>query len=388
MYEFITNKLHSQTTPIALIVVGLGFMGFGFISYLKHIQGIRVSVLITRRVNDSARLLTQKGFKVKIVSGKNQINKYANKNFICISDNLNIINSYKNKIVLEMTGSIGYGCEVALRAINSGKDLVTMNVELQATVGSKLLSIANKEGVLITDTIGDQPGSLARMIYESRLMGFEVLIAGNIKRYLDKHATNKKMAPWAKDKGLNVTQTTSFTDGTKQALEMSLVANYFQMGLMKNMAGPSVKEIKDTLNSFNLNNIPRKGIVDYIVGKNLFPGIFLVVKHKDKNQQKYLRYLSLGEGPYYVLFEPYHLCHLEILETILGVLFFKSVTINNSTRPKVQTIAIAKSNLPKNKILSGIGGDDVYGQIALISKTGNYLPVGLAENARLKRDLK
>ena len=59
-----------------------------------------------------------------------------------------------------------------------------------------------------------------------------------------------------------------------------------------------------------------------------------------------------------------------------------------NVRTKVQTIAIAKSNLPKNKILSGIGGDDVYGQIALISKTGNYLPVGLAENARLKRDLK
>ena len=389
MKEFVIKKLSNQKNPIDLIVVGLGFMGFGFISYLRFIPDIRVTVLITRRVKESAKYLKQKGFKIKIIDSANKISYYANKGYICVSDNLEIINRFENQVVVEMTGSIGYATDVALRTLTSKKHLITMNSELEATVGSELLKIANDNSVLITDVIGDQPGSLARMINESKLMGFNVLIAGNIKRYMDKHATNEKMAPWAKDKGLSVTQTTSFTDGTKQALEMTLVANYFQMNLIKNgMEGPKIGKIQEALTSFDFRKIPRGGVVDYVIGKQLFPGIFLVVDHKDKNQHKYLRYLSLGEGPQYILFEPYHLCHLEILETILGVIFFKDITINNGIKPVAQTVATAKFDLKMGKVLKGIGGDDVYGQISFADDAKDFLPIGLTENAILNRDLK
>ena len=264
-----------------------------------------------------------------------------------------------------------------------------MNPELQATIGTKLKELADAKNVIITDVVGDQPGSIANLIAKARLMGFKVRMAGNMKRYLDVHATQEKMAPWAKDKGLAVRQTTSFTDGTKQSIEMNLVGNYFGMGVLRRgMVGPEVSDVKEVLEKFDWNKIPQNGVVDYVIGKKLFPGVFLVAEHKDPNQKKYLRYLGLGDGPRYVLFEPYHLCHLEVIQTIAKVALFGEETINNSISPIAKTIAIAKKNLLKGQKLDGIGGDCVYGMIDNIEDAKDLLPVGLSHDVIVKSDLK
>ncbi len=117
----------------------------------------------------------------------------------------------------------------------------------------------------------------------------------------------------------------------------------------------------------------------------LFPGVCVVVAHHDSHQAKYLRYLGLGEGPRYVLFEPYHLCHLEVVHTIAKVIFFGQETINNSLNPKIKCYAVAKFDLKKEEVLDGIGGDRAYGTIDTIEAVQNYLPMGLSHGAVLKR---
>ncbi|KKS24136.1 MAG: Oxidoreductase domain protein [Microgenomates group bacterium GW2011_GWC1_41_8] len=183
--------------------------------------------------------------------------------------------------------------------------------------------------------------------------------------------------------------TTSFTDGTKQSIEMDLVGNYFGMKVLKRgMVGPEVSDVKEVLTKFDWDNLPREGVVDYVIGKNLFPGIFVVVEHTDPNQKKYLRYLGLGEGPRYVLFEPYHLCHLEVLQTVVKVALFGQETINNSLNPINRTIAIAKQDLFAGQRLDGIGGDTVYGMVDSIENSEGLLPVGLSHHALVKHDIK
>ena len=232
-------------------------------------------------------------------------------------------------------------------------------------------------------------GSLARLINQAKVMGFRVLLAGNMKRFLNRHATQSEMQNWADNKGLSVKQTVSFTDGTKQSIEMNLVANYFNMDILEfGMHGPTVETVHDSLNSFHWDKLPREGIVDYVIGKKLFPGVFLIAEHPDKNQKPYLSYLGLGEGPRYVLFEPYHLCHLEVVQTLAKIFFSKKETINNSTNPKLTTIALAKQDLKKGDMLDGIGGDTVYGTIQTIDKNKGSLPVGLALNCELVNDIK
>lgn len=389
MYDITLDNFKNLKNPIDLIVVGLGFMGFGFISGTRSIPNIRISLLISRRPHDSATYLQKNGIPAVVESDVEKIKQNTKKGKISVSSDLGLISEIPADAVFEVTGTVAYGAEAAIKAIKAKKHLITMNPELQATVGTELKMLADQHKVIITDVVGDQPGSLTRLISQARLMGFEVLLAGNMKRYLDVYATQEKMKPWADDKGLAVRQTTSFTDGTKQAIEMTLVGNYYGMDVVQSgMKGPQVEDVKEVLNHFDWENLPRNGIVDYVIGKSLFPGIFVVAKHKDPNQQKYLRYLGLGEGPYYVLFEPYHLCHLEVTQTLAKVLFSNKETINNSDNPRLTTIAVSKRDIKKGEILDGIGGDLVYGTIEAIEKSKGLLPVGFTFDCVVRKDIK
>lgn len=389
MYDITLDNFKNLKNPIDLIVVGLGFMGFGFISGTRTIPNIRIPLLISRRPHDSAKHLQKNGIPAVVENDIEKIRENTKKGKISISNDLGLISEIPADAVFEVTGTVGYGTEAAVRAIKAKKHLITMNPELQATVGTELKMLADQHKVVITDVVGDQPGSLTRLISQAKLMGFEVLLAGNMKRYLDIYATQEKMKPWADDKGLAVRQTTSFTDGTKQAIEMTLVGNYYGMDIVQGgMKGPQVEDVKEVLNHFDWEKLPKRGVVDYVIGKSLFPGIFIVAKHKDPNQKKYLRYLGLGEGPYYVLFEPYHLCHLEVTQTLAKVLFSNKETINNSGSPRLATIAVAKRDIKMGEVLDGIGGDLVYGTIETADNSKGMLPVGLAYECIVKKDIK
>lgn len=385
----IYNQLNQMSKePIEVVIVGLGFMGFGFLSLTKNSPGVSVPLIISRRPQETVEFLENEGYQAQIEDHPGKIKDLHAKGIIAVSNDLDLIKTYENKIVLEMTGTVDYGTDVALRTVEAGKHLVTMNPELQATVGTQLKELFDQKNLVITDVIGDQPGSLARLIASSKLKGFKTIMAGNMKRYLDRHATQQKMKPWADDKGLAVRQTVSFTDGTKQAIEMTLVANYFGMSLFESgMKGPRVESFDQVLNVFNWDEVPPEGVVDYMIGKTLFPGVFIVAEHEDPHQQKYLRYLNLGDGPRYVLFDSYHLCHLEINETIVNVALYGAATINNGNKPVTTTVALTKFDLKKGTVIDGIGGDTIYGSIRKAATNAEYLPVGIAHGAVLKRDI-
>lgn len=388
MYDLILKKLEKNNKPLDVIVVGLGFMGFGFVSVVKTLKGIRIPLIISRRPDETRIFLEKKGFNARIEENPEKIREYADQGYISISDNLDLIKKYNNEIVIEMTGTVAYGTDVALRVLEAGKHLVTMNPELQATVGTELKKIADKKSLVITDVYGDQPGSLSRLIGNAKMMGFKPLVAGNMKRYMDKHATQVKMKPWADDKGLAVRQTVSFTDGTKQSIEMNLVSNYFGMKILTpGMKGPRIEEFHEAIPAFAGENIPKEGVVDYVIGLKLFPGVFVIAEHTDPHQQKYLRYLNMGDGPRYVLFDAYHLTHLEVPMTIAQVAFFKKEVINNGLNPTTKTVTIAKFDLKKGQRLDGIGGDTVYGQIQLDKESQDNLQVGLTQGVIMKKDV-
>ncbi|MBP9819540.1 hypothetical protein KBC79_02260 [Candidatus Woesebacteria bacterium] len=386
--SILEQQLRNRKNPIEVIQVGLGFMGFGFLSNNQYTKHFRIPLVISRRPEESKQFLLNHGVLALVEDKPAAIRDNAAKNIISVSDNLDLIKELEAPIVFEVTGTVDYGTQVALKTLEAKKHLVTMNPELQATVGTELKKLFDKEKLIITDVVGDQPGSLARLIASTHYKGFKVRLAGNMKRYMDVHATQAKMKPWAEDKGLAVRQTVSFTDGTKQSIEMNLVSNYYGMTISEaGMRGPKVDKFDDVLKSFDWNAIPAEGIVDYMIGINLFPGVFVVAEHTDPQQQKYLRYLNMGDGPRYVLFDSYHLCHLEVGETIARVALFGEETINNGLNPTTKTITIAKQDLVQGQSLDGIGGDTIYGSIRKATTNKDYLPIGVAVGSVLKRDI-
>lgn len=390
MIGLIKKRLESLEKPVDLVLVGLGFMGYGFLRRVMHTPGLRIPLVISRSLERTASFLKAKGLEVCITGDPAIIGKNAEDNIVSLCEDYRIIHALPYQIVVEMTGDVVYGAQVALEACKAGKHLATMNAELHATVGSQILNCANEQGCLVTDLEGDQPGSLATLTGYAELMGFKPLMAGNIKGFLNRCATPESIRDEAVKRGLSPDRATSFADGTKLALEMTLVANYLGMKAARvGMNGPCVEKLEEVLSLFEWDAVPREGWVDYVIGGSLPPGIFLVCEHEDPEQASYLRYLKFGEGPQYLIHKPFHLCHFESILSIARLAFFGEVTINNMTQPTTQTTAHAKKALRPGDVLDGIGGYCCYGLIQNIDAADaqGAVPIGMVKDGVVRQPI-
>ena len=129
------------------------------------------------------------------------------------------------------------------------------------------------------------------------------------------------------------------------------------------------------------------GIVDYVVGAEPAPGVFVIGTHDHPLQKHFLNYYKLGEGPLYCFYTPYHLCHFEVPNTVARAVLFADPAITPSHGPCVDVVTTAKKDLKEGEVLDGIGYYMTYGQAENSDVTikENLLPIGLAEGCRLKR---
>jgi predicted homoserine dehydrogenase-like protein len=131
------------------------------------------------------------------------------------------------------------------------------------------------------------------------------------------------------------------------------------------------------------------GIVDYVVGAAPGPGVFVLGTHEHPTMRHYLNLYKLGEGPLYCFYTPYHLCHFEIHNTVARAVLFGDATLAPIGTPCVEVVTAAKINLKAGETLDGLGEYMTYGLADNydISRAENLLPIGLAEGAKLKRDI-
>lgn len=287
-------------------------------------------------------------------------------------------------LVVACTGDPIYATGVLDFALREGKKVVTMDAETQITTGHYLTSRG-----YITEAEGDQPGSLAALGHDAQQMGFEVLVYGNMKGYLNHDPKPDDMKYWSNKNGISLQQTTSFTDGTKVQIEQTLIANGLNGNiLVTGLLGLTCDDLKAGAEEL-ANKAVKAGIVacDYLLSSKLPAGVFVVGKHTT-NQQDALRYLKMGDGPYYVLTRPYHLCHLEVCKTIRRVLNGGEILINNGLNPKISVATISKRDMvPGERIIRTIGSFDARGIAIKITEFPNHIPIGLVANATVSRKI-
>jgi predicted homoserine dehydrogenase-like protein len=345
-------------------IIGTGFIARGLMLALKYHPELGVSKVLTRRnINEP---LEKFPLDTKVLTNS-------------IED---LIKS--SDLVVECSGDVIYGTEMVEKVLEAGLPVVTMNSELQVVSGTQLA----RKGTLI-EAEGDQPGSLASLDLEVRDMGFEPVVYGNIKRFLNLNPLKDEMEYWSKRQGISLDQVTAFTDGTKVQIEQTLVANGLGSTILcRNLSGIPCKALED--GAYRLGEMADgvgQAISDYVLSATAPAGVFIVAKHQSE-QKPYLEYLKLGEGPYYVIVRPYHLCHLEIPRTIINVLkgYNSRYKFNNGQNPVAQTIAIAKKNIEKGTVLRrGLGSFEVRGEAAKISNFPNAVPIGLLQQATFTR---
>jgi predicted homoserine dehydrogenase-like protein len=290
-------------------------------------------------------------------------------------------------VVVEATGALDYGAKVVLGAIESRKHVISMNAELDATIGPLLHHRAGQSGVVYTISDGDQPGVMLRQIEFVAGMGFEVTAAINCKRNLDVYQNPDVSRGYANRDKTSLAMTTAFGDGTKMQIENAVVAN--ATGLVPDRRG--MHGVETTLErSCNdiMRVLTRRGVVDYTLGGDFGGGIGVIGYADDSEMiQPYMRYSKMGDGPDYFFFRPYHLLHFELPLTIAEVLLDGQRLGGPAVTPVAEVLAIAKRDLRPGEMLDGIGGFTCYGHIDTVMDAEGMLPIGLTEHARLKRSV-
>jgi predicted homoserine dehydrogenase-like protein len=296
--------------------------------------------------------------------------------------------------IIEVTGAVEFGAQVALKAIEHGKHVILMNAELDGTIGPILKVYADKAGVVITNADGDQPGVIMNLYRFVKGLGIKPVLCGNIKGLHDPYRNPTTQEGFARKWGQSPPMVTSFADGSKISFEQAIVANATGMRVaQRGMFGPTVPAgtpIREAAKEFPLEAmVAGSGIVDYVVGAEPSPGVFVLGTHDHPAQKHYLNLYKLGEGPLYCFYTPYHLCHFEVPNTVARAVLLKDAAITPMGAPKVDVVATAKVDLKAGQVLDGIGHYLTYGlcENADVSGDLGLFPIGLAEGCTLKRDI-
>jgi predicted homoserine dehydrogenase-like protein len=239
---------------------------------------------------------------------------------------------------------------------------------------------------------GDQPGVTMNLYRFVKGLGVRPVLCGNVKGLHDPYRNPTTQEGFARQWGQNPYMVTSFADGTKISFEQAVVANATGMTVaQRGMHGPTVEggtHVRDAAALFPPDELLNgDGIVDYVVGAEPAPGVFVLGTHGDPQQQHYLNLYKLGEGPLYCFYTPYHLCHFEVPTTVARAVLFGDAALAPSDGVRVEVVATAKRDLAAGETVDALGGYMTYGlaEKAEVARAENLLPIGLAEGCRLAR---
>lgn len=383
--------------PIRVALVGAGVVGKGLAHQItKHTEGMEIVAISNRNLPEAEKAYRQAGVDhFLVVENTDQLQEALKKGQPAVTENASALCQAEGvDVVVEVTGSFEFAACIALETIQNRKHFVTVNAEMDGTVGPILKVYADKAGVMYTNSDGDQPGVVMNLYRAVKGLGVRPVLCGNIKGLYDPYRNPTTQEGFAKKWGIKAFMATSFADGTKISYEQAITANATGMRVAKRgMHGPIVETgtpIEESVNLYPLDDLlDGPGIVDYVVGAAPSPGIFVLGTVEDEVQKYYLNMYKLGEGPLYCFYRPFHLCHIEVPSTIARAVLLNDATIAPQGAPVVEVISTAKMDLHAGQTLDGMGWYMLYGQCenADATKTQKLLPIGVAEGCILKRNI-
>ena len=384
------ERREKEGRPVRVAVVGTGFMGAGLLRQIRAIRGMTVVAAANRTLEKAVLGLQSAGAgagDISVCNSPEEAQRAVARGEVVTTSDLLLPAAIPDvDVVMEATGNVGVGAAVAMAAIAHGKHIVAANPECQATVGAVIQRRAEEAGVVYSDIDGDQPGLIMNLYTYCTGLGLQAVVAGNCKGVLKRYATPATQARFADENGISPWIATAAADGTKLNLEMAIVANATAM-LPPTRGMTGLTTTVDTL----VEDFGRAGLlsggpsVDYTFG--IESGVFIVARSDDEALRREWRYLKMGDGPYYLFYEPRVLCHFDAPLSAAQAVLYGTPTIAPKGPPSTEVVAIAKTGLAAGTVLDGIGGYHCYGEILGAREASGLLPVGLSEGAVLKRDI-
>ncbi len=386
-------KLADAGKPIRVAMVGAGYMARGIgLQFLTATRGMQLVGVANRTVDRAELVYTQAGVKPERASDSvAAVEHCVASQRPVVTDDLTLLCRAANiDVIIEATGEVEVGARVALEAIRHGKHVVLMNAEVDASVGPILKWHADRAGVIYTYTDGDEPGVAMNLFRFVDSIGYEPVMLGQIKGFLDRYRNPDTQREFAEKHKQKPAMVASFADGSKLALESAMMGNAtgFTPGV-RGMHGHACGHVKDLLKHFGTADFANGGLVDFVLGAEPHTGAFVIGHNDHPVKREYMKYFKMGDGPLYMFYTPYHLPHLQLPHTVARAALFNDATLTPRGAPVCDTVSMAKRDLKAGDTLDGMGGFASYGLVDTYETCARaeYLPIALSLDCRLKRNI-
>ena len=399
---FLHTKLENRKEPIRIAFIGCGKFVSMFLAQYNHLDKIQIDSIVDLNIDRAKKNCINSGLNSSTV---NEIN---------FTNSLDNILDRNIEIFIEATGNPIVGTVHASKIIKNKKNIILVNVEADITCGKYLSDLAIENNVICSMAYGDQPSLILEQIEWARLNGFSVVCAGKGTKY---HPTYEYSTPdtvWGHyglskeraeiESGMNPKMFNSFLCGDKSAIEMCAVSNAANLKCPKNglmFPAIGVYDIaKKMIPKSDGGLIDFEGQVEVIssidfdkkdIPNDLRWGVYIVIKAQNeyvKNCFKDYGMVTDASGNYSAIWRPYHYIGLELAQSIYSIALDNRAT-GFTKNYNADVASYAKKDLKKGDKLDGEGGFCARGRLITSEKSKNekILPLGLTDNAVLKKDI-
>ena len=387
------QKRADEGKPIRVAMVGAGFVARNTALQLIQVTtGMKLVAISNRTISkaercyhdagatDTTRVSTQAAMEDAITKGRPAVTEDPNL----------IYQSGQIDCVIEATGDAEFGTEVAYESVTRGKHVILISAEVDASVGPILKVYADRAGVIITYTDGDEPGVGMNLVRFVESMGCKAVLVGQLKGMLDRYRNPATQAEFGAKYEVTPAIVASFADGSKLNLEAAVMGNATGfVPQIRGMHGHAVPNVRDLLTKFTVEDFAKGGLVDYALGAEPHTGAFVIVYNEQPLRQKMLSYLKMGNGPLHMFVTPYHLPPMQLPHSVARAVLFHDATLTPRGAPVCDSISYAKRDLKAGETLDGMGGFTCYGLVDsyAVCRKGNFLPIAISKDCVLKRDI-
>ncbi|MDA9813712.1 Gfo/Idh/MocA family oxidoreductase [Candidatus Pelagibacter sp.] len=399
---YLNTKLEVHNKDIRVAFIGCGKFVSMFLAQYNQLKKIKIDSIIDIKIDQAKENCRKSGLNETTI---NEIN---------FSNNLDSVLDRDIEIFIEATGNPIIGTVHAVKIIKNKKHVILVNVEADVTCGKYLSDLAKQNNIICSMAYGDQPSLILEQVEWARLNGFLVVCAGKGTKY---HQTFEYSTPdtvWGHygltkvraeiESGMNPKMFNSFLCGDKSAIEMCAVSNAANLKCPNNgLTFPPVgvydiakKLIPKTVGGL----IDYEGQVEVIssidenkkdISNDLRWGVYIVIKAENqyvKNCFKDYGMVTDESGNYSAIWRPYHYIGLELAQSIYSIALDNKAT-GFTKHYNADVASYAKKDLKIGEKLDGEGGFCARGRLITSkkSKTEKILPLGLTDNAIVKRNI-
>lgn len=393
MVDIALQELEATGRPIRVGMVGAGASGRAIALQLgTPVPGIRLVGIANKTIARGERAFREAGMTGwrRAESAREAESAIAD-GCAVLTDNASVLAACDAvDLLVEVTGTIEPAASVVLEAFDHGKHVVLVNAELDSILGPILKVKADRAGVVLTHTDGDEPGVAMTLLRYLRSSGLRPVAAGNLKGMVDYYRTPETQRVFAEEHNLDARKVTSFADATKLSMEATVLANAtgFRAG-RRGMFGPACENVREMAGLLPADKMLTSGLVDYALGAAPHTGAFVIVHEESPLKKAQLAYYKLGNGPFYVFYTPFHLPHVQIASTIGRAVIHHDATVAPIAGPVCEVVAVAKRDLKIGERLDGIGGFCAYGLIesSPVARALEALPIALSEGCVMRSNV-